>query len=141
MNSTTPRTSITSKTGGAHHIGLTVPDLTAAETFFNDALGFSRVGEIPSYPAVFVSDGTVMITLWQAEDPASAVAFNRKLNIGLHHLALRVADAAALENLHTELSAREDVQIEFAPEPLGSGTARHMMCAIPGGIRLELIAA
>jgi hypothetical protein len=32
------------------------------------------------------------------------------------------------------------VKIEFAPEPLGGGPTRHMMCAIPGGIRLELIA-
>jgi len=60
--------------------------------------------------------------------------------IGLHHLALRVADADALTALHEDLAARRDVAIEFAPEPLGDGPARHMMCAIPGGIRLELIA-
>ena len=35
---------------------------------------------------------------------------------------------------------RDDVTIEFAPEPLAGGPARHLMCRIPGNIRLELIA-
>ncbi|NNF77047.1 MAG: VOC family protein [Rhizobiales bacterium] len=130
----------TAKTLGVHHVGLTVPDLSATCEFFVDVLGFELVGEKPDYPAAFVSDGTVMITLWQAEDPATAVPFNRKTVIGLHHIALRVADAAALEALHDTLKATAGVDMEFAPEPLGGGATRHMMCAIPGGIRLELIA-
>lgn len=132
---------MTAKTHGTHHVGLTVPDLAAAKTFFIDGLGFEEVGGNPAYPAVFVSDGTVMITLWQVEDAANAVAFDRRRNIGLHHLALSVTDAEALETLHGELSARRDVDMEFAPEPLGDTPLRHMMCRGPGGIRLELIAA
>jgi catechol 2,3-dioxygenase-like lactoylglutathione lyase family enzyme len=128
------------RTQGIHHAGLTVPDLAAARRFFEEALGFRVVGEKPDYPAVFLSDGTVLITLWRAEDPATAVAFDRRRVIGLHHLALRVADDAALDALHRELAARDDVRLEFPPEPLGGGPTRHMMCAIPGGIRLELIA-
>ena len=128
------------RTQGAHHIGLTVPNLFAAQAFFQEALGFTKVGEIPDYPAVFVSDGAVMITLWQAQDPASATPFDRHRVIGLHHLALCVDGVAALEALHGELAERSDVQIEFAPELLGGGPTRHMMMAIPGGIRLELIA-
>ena len=34
-------------THGAHHIGLTVPDLAQTRTFFTDALGFRQVGEQP----------------------------------------------------------------------------------------------
>jgi len=128
------------RTQGVHHVGLTVPDLAAARAFFQDALGFNAVGELSDYPAVFLSDGTVMITLWQAEDAANAVSFDRRRVIGLHHLALRVAGREELEALHRELAARKDVEIEFAPEPLGGGPTRHMMCAIPGRIRLELIA-
>lgn len=128
------------RTQGVHHAGLTVPDLAAARTFFQEALGFTQVGEVPDYPAVFLSDGTVMITLWQAEDPANAVPFDRRRVIGLHHLALRVPRQEGLDALHRELAARKDVKIEFAPEPLGAGPTRHMMCAIPGHIRLELIA-
>lgn len=128
-------------TRGAHHIGLTVPDLAATRTFFLDTLGFEQVGEVPDYPAVFLSDGTTMITLWQAGDPATAVPFERKNTIGLHHLALTVESGAALEALHGRLSATPGVAMEFAPEPLAGGPARHMMCAIPGGIRVEFIAA
>ena len=83
-------------TQGAHHIGLTVPDLARTRTFFIDTLGFSQVGEVPDYPAVFMTDGTTMITLWQANDPETAVAFDRKNVIGLHHFALKVADGEAL---------------------------------------------
>lgn len=132
--------SVRSVTRGIHHAGLTVPDLAAARAFFEQALGFEAVGEVPDYPAVFLSDGAVMITLWQAGDPVTARPFDRRRNLGLHHLALRVADPAALEGLHAELAARDEVEVEFAPEPLGGGPTRHMMCAIPGGIRLELIA-
>lgn len=128
------------RTAGVHHAGLTIPDLAAARSFFQEALGFRQVGEVPDYPAVFLSDGSVMITLWQAEDPDRAVPFDRRRVIGLHHLALRVTDGEALESLHEELAARSDTRVEFAPEPLGGGPTRHMMCRIPGDIRLELIA-
>lgn len=56
-------------TRGAHHIGLTVPDLARTRVFFRDTLRFSQVGEVPDYPAVFLTDGTTMITLWQAKEP------------------------------------------------------------------------
>lgn len=129
------------RTRGAHHVGLTVPNLGEARSFFLDALHFEQVGDLPDYPAVFVSDGSIMITLWQAEDPEDAVPFDRRANIGLHHLALRVADAGVLERLGAELGSRHDTDIEFEPEALGNSGIRHMMCRIPGNIRLELIAA
>ena len=130
----------TAVTQGAHHVGLTVPDLAAARVFFVDILGYDQVGEVPDYPAVFLSDGGTMITLWQAENPAQAVPFDRKNVIGLHHLALKVDGADALDALYGKLAADSGIDIEFAPEPLGGGPARHMMCAIPGGIRVEFIA-
>ncbi len=49
---------------------------------------------------------------------------------GIHHAGLTVPD----------LAARDDVAVEFAPEPLGGGPTQHMICTIRGGIRLELIA-
>jgi len=144
----------TAATQGAHHIGLTVPDLAKTRAFFLDTLGFSQIGEVPDYPAVFLTDGSTMITLWQAENPDTAVAFDlwqaenpdtavafdRKNVIGLHHFALKVGTAEALDALHARLKAADGVRIEFAPEPLGGGPARHMMCSIPGGIRTEFIA-
>ena len=128
-------------TRGAHHIGLTVPNLDATRKFFIDTLGYDQVGEIPDYPAVFLSDGSIMITLWQAVDPANAVPFDRKNIIGLHHLALKVEDNTALDSMHRRLQDTSSVSIEFSPEPLLGGPTRHMMCFIPGGIRVEFIAA
>ncbi|MFK7966255.1 MAG: VOC family protein [Burkholderiaceae bacterium] len=132
---------MSAKTNGAHHIGLTVPDLAATRDFFIEALGFQQVGEKPDYPAVFVSDGTLMITLWRATDPATAVKFNRHTNIGLHHLSLKVGSEQALLEIAASLAVRADVTIEFTPEALGQSGLKHMMCHIPGEIRLELIGA
>lgn len=127
-------------TQGAHHIGLTVPDIEKTGRFFTETLGYAQVGEVPDYPAVFLTDGTTMITLWRAADPETAVSFDRRNVIGLHHLALTVESLDALETLHGDLQSTDDVVIEFAPEPLGGGPTQHMICAIPGGIRVEFIA-
>jgi catechol 2,3-dioxygenase-like lactoylglutathione lyase family enzyme len=127
-------------THGVHHVGLTVPDLAAARRFFIEQLGHRELGAVPDYPAVFVGDGKVMVTLWQVKDPSRAVPFDRQQNIGLHHLALAVDSHAALDTLYERLRRLADVEIEFAPEPLAGGPTRHMMLRIPGGIRLELIA-
>ena len=133
-----PDTPITS---GAHHIGLTVPDLAKTRAFFLDTLGFTQVGEKPDYPAVFLTDGATMITLWQVANPVAAAPFDRKTVVGLHHLALKVGNADALDALHRTLTEADGVAIEFAPESLGGTPAKHMMCEIPGGIRVEFIAA
>jgi len=129
-----------SVTRGVHHVGLTVPDIQATRAFFVDVLGFRQVGEKPAYPAVFVSDGTTMITLWQAETPATAASFDRQNVIGLHHFALKVENADVLAALHHKLSTTDGVETEFAPESLGGGATQHMMCTNPGGIRMEFIA-
>ena len=128
-------------TKGAHHVGLTVTNLDEARKFFVDTLRYKQVGEIPDYPAVFLSDGSTMITLWQVEDPTKAVTFDRKSVIGLHHLALAVDGDAGLDALYERLNGDPSVKIEFAPECLGAGPTRHMICNIPGGgIRVEFIA-
>ncbi|MEP1383573.1 MAG: VOC family protein [Paraglaciecola sp.] len=126
---------------GIHHLGLNVPDIKQTAAFFIEQLNFKKVGEKPEYPAIFVSDGTVMLTLWQVADVGNMVTFDRKKNIGLHHFALKVENAEALSNLYQQLKLLDSVEIEFAPEPLGDLPISHMMCFIPGGIRLELITA
>lgn len=125
-------------TQGAHHVGLSVPDLEAATEFFVNALRFREVGGKPDYPSVFVSDGTTLLTLWQVADPQTATPFDRRANVGLHHLALKVADMESLVALHAKLSETDGVAMEFAPEPITAGaTTHHFICAMPGGIRLE----
>ena len=126
-------------TQGVHHVGLTVTDLDVSCGFFTDLLGWNRVGGNSEYPAVFVSDGSVLVTLWQAREPSRAQPFDKNNNVGLHHLAIRVADLEALDTIYQKLAADDTIEIEFAPEPLRNGPAIHMMCIEPGGIRIEFI--
>lgn len=128
-----------SVTAGVHHIGLTVSDLEASAGFFTGILGWREVRRDKEYPAIFVGDGTVMITLWSAKVDVP-VDFDKNANIGLHHLALRVESEQGLKSLHDRLLAA-GVAIEFSPEPLRGGPAMHMMCYDPNGIRIEFICA
>ena len=128
----------TACTQGAHHIGLAVRDVAEARDFFVEALGFRVAAERPDYPAIFVTDGTTLLTLWQVADPAGATAFDRRANIGLHHLALRVADLDALRTVFARVQNHPGAVIEFDPEPIREGaTTHHFICAMPGGIRIE----
>ena len=129
---------MTTLTQGVHHVGLTTASLADSQAFFTQCLGFNLVGEKPDYPAAFVSDGVVMITLWQASDGYRD--FDRHQQVGLHHLALSVANRAQLEDIYLRIANWTGASIEFAPEPLGDTPMSHMMCQIPGDLRLELIA-
>jgi catechol 2,3-dioxygenase-like lactoylglutathione lyase family enzyme len=122
---------------GFDHVGLTVKDLDAARAFFVDCLGWKVVGGKPEYPSIYVSNGMAVLTLWRVENPSACVAFNRRSNVGLHHLALAVPHRQALDELYTRVAAWPGVEIEFAPELSGAGPKVHMMIREPGGNRLE----
>jgi catechol 2,3-dioxygenase-like lactoylglutathione lyase family enzyme len=124
-------------TNGAHHIGLTVSRLEASAAFFVSVLGWKEIRRNNEYPAIFVSDGSITLTLWATKEEPSR-PFNRKGNVGLHHLALRVESEAALNDIHQRLK-NSGAEIEFAPELLNQGPAKHTMCYEPSGIRVELI--
>jgi catechol 2,3-dioxygenase-like lactoylglutathione lyase family enzyme len=129
-----------SVTLGIHQIGLTVPDIGKTRAFFLTTLGFTQCGEMPDYPAVCLTDGTAMVTLWQAEMPASATPFDSRNVIGLHHFSLQVDGVDALEALHDRLKSADEVEVELAPEPVSGGPTMHMTCTIPSGIRIEFVA-
>ncbi|SDD89958.1 VOC family protein [Kordiimonas lacus] len=124
---------------GVNHIGLAVSNLDASASFFIDTLGWRRAGGDADYPAIFVTDGEAFVTLWQVENPAEAVAFDRKKNVGLHHLAITVESLDALHALHAKFLQTKGVTIEFAPEFMGQGPTTHMMIRDPSGLRLEFI--
>jgi catechol 2,3-dioxygenase-like lactoylglutathione lyase family enzyme len=126
-------------TQGVHHVGLTVPDVEETGQFLIEVFGYQQVGSKPDYPAVLLSDGSGLITLWQVQDSLHLIPFNHRDVVGLHHLALKV-DASDLDPLCARLKEVDGVSIEFEPELLGDGPTRHMMFFIPGGIRMELIA-
>jgi len=93
---------------------------------------------VPDYPSIFVSDGAILLTLWRAADPLTARAFDRRANIGLHHLSLAVADDAALQAAWEAVTAHPEVVVDAAPGPIRPGSStRHFLIFIPGGIRLE----
>lgn len=124
-------------TQGIHHVGLTTQNVEETAQFFTELLGFDIVNRNPDYPAIFISDGTSMITLWEVQDKENSIPFDRKLHVGLHHLALEVATLSELNDIHKTLLSH-NVSIEFAPGPVGDGPAHHMMFTEPGGIRIEL---
>jgi catechol 2,3-dioxygenase-like lactoylglutathione lyase family enzyme len=126
-------------TRGCHHIGLTVRDLQASAAFFVDVLGWHEVRRDPDYPAIFVSDGRILVTLWAVRDREGERGFDKNAQVGLHHVAFEVESEADLEAAYARLREADGVTIEFAPEPLRRGPARHMICYEPSGIRVELI--
>jgi lactoylglutathione lyase len=124
---------------GVDHVGLSVSDLAASESFFRDQLGFSVLRRDDEYPAVFLTNGDIIVTLWRVANPLEAVPFDRRRNVGLHHLAFQVESFPKLDALYERLVEAPGVRIEFAPEPLSGGPARHMMIREPSGNRLEFI--
>ena len=126
-------------TQGINHLGLSVQDLEKTKSFFIDLLGWQESGYDPTYPRTAVSDGVVRLTLWQVDTTKEITSFNRRQNIGLHHLALQVDSEAKLNEIHQKVAAFSKASVEFPPELVGNGPRKHMMCNEPGGIRIEFI--
>ena len=80
--------------------------------------------------------------LVQGRRQVSYGAFDRRANVGLHHLALKVADRAALAAAHDRVRAHPGTAIAFAPGPMREGSeTHHFLCTMPGGVRLEFATA
>ena len=127
------------RTVGIDHVGLSVGDLERSRRFFVECLGWEVVGAKPDYPAVFVSDGATRLTLWEVDKSGGYVLFDRRKNVGLHHIALKVADLDALQETFLRVSNWPGVEVEFAPESAPGGTRVHCMVREPGGARVEFV--
>ena len=126
-------------TKGINHLGLAVKDLKQTTSFFVELLGWTEAGYDESYPRTSVTDGELRLTLWQIDKSLDNQEFDRRRNIGLHHLALEVESENQLNDIYKRLKQSSEVSIEFSPELVGSGPRKHMMCYEPGGIRIEFI--
>ena len=126
-------------TAGISHVGLSVSDIDASFQFF-EALGFKKVGGVESYPSFFLSDGSSLLTIWQTD--ANAVPFDRRKNVGLHHLAIKVTSREALDEAYAAVSkvkgTRLDGEGAFRPEELVGTPLTHAMVFEPSGNRIEL---
>ena len=127
------------ETLGLNHLGLAVKDLDQTTAFFVGVLGWEETARDEGYPRKSVTDGKVRLTLWQVDHKTSITSFDRRKNIGLHHLALEVASESDLNRIAQSVADWPGVEIEFMPEFMGNGPRKHMMFAEPGGIRLELV--
>ncbi|KAI0567543.1 glyoxalase [Gracilaria domingensis] len=126
---------MTAPTAGISHVGLSVGTLSKTVQFF-EALNFKQVGGVPEYPSVFVSDGSTILTIWQAKS-AEPSPFDRTKNVGLHHLALKCPSLEALDEVYEKVKAMEGTSIEFAPKRMPDLPFTHFMCYEPCGIRIE----
>ncbi len=84
-------------TGHVHHVVLTVTDAQRSEAFYTGLLGFQHVTAFDS--RVVLSNGSVLLILGPAFDPAQAIPGDRfnENRIGLDHLSLSVRSVADLE--------------------------------------------
>lgn len=97
---------------GFSHLGLVVPDLEAASRHLAERFG-CEVGEPIDLPEqslrlVYVELGPVTLELLTPTGPDSPIArfLERNPAGGLHHVALRVADAAAAARASTAAGMR-----------------------------------
>jgi len=121
---------------GIDHLGLTVADLDKTVSFFTDCLGWKEVGGKPDYPSKFISDGTSVLTIWQVKSE-TPVGFDRRSNIGLHHVAFKLASEETLNDAFAKIKDWPDITIECSPEFSGAGPKVHFFINEPGGNRLE----
>ena len=115
-------------TKGINHLGLAVWDLAQSKAFFIELLGWSESGYDASYPRTAVSDGVIRLTLWQVDRAQEITSFDRRKNIGLHHLALEVESETKLNQIFEKVSNFPGAKVEFSPELVGAGPRKHMMC-------------
>lgn len=85
-------------TGPVHHLALTVSDVARSQQFYTEFLGFQPVMDFG--PRALLSNGSVVVALTPASDPAQAIPNDRfnENRIGLDHLSFSVNSHADLEN-------------------------------------------
>ncbi len=127
---------MTPLTLGIDHLSLTVSDLDKTISFFTECLGWKEVGGKPDYPSKFISDGNSVLTIWQAQTD-TPISFNRKTNIGLHHVAFKIPTEEALNDAFAKIKDWPGVNVECSPEFSGAGPKVHFFINKPGGNRLE----
>jgi catechol 2,3-dioxygenase-like lactoylglutathione lyase family enzyme len=122
--------------GGLHHLAIRVTDLDRAVRFYTETLGFERVLDADGVVLVNAA-GTFIGIRGDAAETAAGDRFNPH-RVGLDHLALTVADPAALTALKRQLDAAQVANHGLEDDPLLG--ARYISFYDPDGIAWELYA-
>jgi catechol 2,3-dioxygenase-like lactoylglutathione lyase family enzyme len=128
---------------GIHHLGLTVRDVEASAGWYQEVLGFRRVGDFESPDGarrkVFLRhdglDARLGLTQHRAGD---ATPFD-ETRVGLDHLAFAVGDREELEAWRERLAGAAVTYSPIAPANSFPGAAV-LVFRDPDGIQLELFA-
>ena len=126
-------------TCGVDHVGLSVRDLESTRRFFCDCLGWRVGGERPEYPAAFVSDGQLIVTLWRVEAPDQGGHVRPTCQRRPSSFGPRGRRSSGIGCVVGERANWPGVIVEFAPELSGKGPKAHFIVREPGGIRIEFV--
>jgi glyoxylase I family protein len=126
---------------GLHHLGLTVRDVQASAAWYEDVLGFRRVGEFEapdgSRRKVFLRhDGLAARIGLTEHQPAIGGPFD-ETRTGLDHLAFAVGSRADLDAWAGRLAAAAVTHSPAAPANSVPGAAV-LVFRDPDNIQLEL---
>ncbi|HWQ11422.1 MAG TPA: VOC family protein [Roseiflexaceae bacterium] len=115
---------------GTHHVAIKTANFAAMRAFYTETLGLKYVGGFPGRNTIFLSLGDTTIELIEAEGTLAAPS------LGLHHLAIEVADTDAA---HAEL-VQKGVAFHVPPKffPPESPQTRLAFFKDPDGNELEL---
>ena len=145
---------------GVDHIGLTVPDLAEAETFFGDVLGCEKAMSFGPFrddegtfmqdlldvdPRAVIEQITLMrcgfgsnIELFKYTAPDQKTVEMRNSDIGGHHIAIYVDDIDAAAQFLKD----KGIRTLLGPLPVGAGPAAGqsiMYFYAPWGLQMEAI--
>ncbi len=122
------------QTDGLSHLALRVTDLARAKRFYAETLGFPIVQEFADI--VLVNAHGVLLGM-RGGNPATAPGDRfDPFRVGLEHIALAVADPAALEGLRQQLDAAGVRNNGVEDDPTTGG--RYISFYAPDGIAWEL---
>ena len=94
------------KLAGIGHVLLRVADEEASKRFYRDVLGFLVAEQDPEHGGVFMTLGDGFHTLDITQHPAPADAARpQRGQLGLVHVAFKVASYGALRDAYTHLLA------------------------------------
>jgi glyoxylase I family protein len=127
---------------GIHHLGLTVRDVDVSAGWYEDVLGFRRVGEFTSPDGtrrkVFLRHDGLHARLGLTQHRGGDPGPFDETRIGLDHLAFSVADRAELEAWAERLAS---AQVDHSPIAAANSIPDAVVLVFrdPDNIQLELI--